>query len=171
VPALAPGATSLKTTTVTLPAVAPGTWYLLANADDGRTITETLETNNTRNITLLVGPDLNIATFTAPFSVSAGANVTLGYTVKNIGAADAGASVIRFYLSPDVLFSANDQLLGGRDVPALAANQISSGSTSIAIPGGISGTYYLFAVADGTSLVAEASEGNNTFLRVITITQ
>ena len=171
VPALAPGATSVRTTTVTIPAVAPGTWYLLANADDGRTITETQETNNTRNITLLVGPDLSVATFTAPFSVSAGSNVTIGYAVKNIGAADAGASVIRFYLSPDVLFSANDQLLGSRDVPALAAGLTSTGSTSIAIPGGLSGTYYLFAVADGTSLVAEASEGNNTFLRVITITQ
>jgi subtilase family serine protease len=39
------------------------------------------------------------------------------------------------------------------------------------IPGGLGGTYYLFAVADGTSAVAEASESNNTFLRVIQITQ
>jgi subtilase family serine protease len=171
VPTLAPGATSVRTTTVTLPAVAPGTWYLLANADDGRAITETMETNNTRTVTILVGPDLNIATFTAPFTVSAGANVTVSAAVKNIGAADAGASVLRFYVSADVLLSADDRLVGSRNVPALAAGVTSSDSSSIAIPTGLSGTYYLFAVADGTSTVIEASEGNNTFLRVIQITQ
>jgi subtilase family serine protease len=171
VPALAPGAANVRTTTVTLPAVAPGTWYLLANADDGRIVTETMETNNTRAVTILVGPDLSIATFTAPFTVSAGSNVTVSAAVKNIGAADAGASVLRFYLSTDVLLSADDRLVGSRDVPALAAGLTSSDSTSIAIPAGWSGTYYLFAVADGTSAVTEASEGNNTFLRVIQITQ
>jgi subtilase family serine protease len=171
VPALGPGATNVRTTTVTLPAVAPGTWYLLANADDGRTITETTETNNTRSVTILVGPDLNITTFTAPFTVAAGSNPAISAIVKNIGAADAGASVIRFYLSTDVLFSADDRLLGSRDVPALAAGVSSTVSTSITIPTGLSGSYYLFAVADGTSVVTEASEGNNTFLRVITITQ
>jgi subtilase family serine protease len=171
VPALGPGATSMRTTTVTLPAVAPGTWYLLANADDGRAITETTETNNTRSVTILVGPDLNITTFTAPFTVPAGSSPAISAIVKNIGAADAGASVIRFYLSTDVLFSADDRLLGSRDVPALAAGVSSTVSTSITIPTGLSGSYYLFAVADGTSVVTEASEGNNTFLRVMTITQ
>ena len=171
VPTLAPGATSVQTTTVTLPAVAPGTWYLLANADDGRTITETMETNNTRSVTILIGPDLNIATFTAPFTATAGSSPTISAVVKNIGAADAGASVIRFYLSTDVLFSADDRLLGSRDVPALSAGVSSTVSTSITIPTGLSGSYYLFAVADGTSVVTEASEGNNTFLRVIQISQ
>jgi subtilase family serine protease len=171
VPALAPSAANVRTTTVTLPAVAPGTWYLLANADDGRTITETMETNNTRAITILVGPDLSIATFSAPFTVSAASNVTVSAAVKNIGAAAAGASVLRFYLSTDVLLSADDRLLGSRDVPALAAGLTSTDSTSLAIPVGLSGTYYLFAVADGTSAVTEASEGNNSFLRVIQITQ
>jgi subtilase family serine protease len=171
VPALAPGASSARTTTVTLPAVSAGTWYLLVNADDDRTITETLETNNTRAVSLLVGPDLSVSTFTAPFTVVKGSTLTVGDSVKNIGAADAAASVIRFYLSTDALFSTNDQLLGSRDVPALAAGLTSSGTTSIVIPAGLSGTYFLFAVADGTSVVAEASESNNAFLRVIQITQ
>ncbi len=171
VPPLGPGAANARTTTVTLPAVAPGTWYLIASADDGRTITETTETNNTRAVTVLVGPDLSIATFTAPFTAPAGSTVTISATVKNIGAADAGASVLRFYLSTDLLLSADDRLLGSRDVPALAAGATSADSASIAIPVGLSGTYYLFAVADGTAAVIEASEGNNTFLRGLTITQ
>jgi len=171
VPALTPGTSNVRTTTLTIPAVAAGTWFLLANADDGRSIAETQETNNTRNVTILIGPDLSVSTFTTPFSMPAGSTVTFTYSVKNGGAGDAGPSVIRFYLSTDVLFSTNDQLLGGQNVPAVASGLTSSGSASIAIPVGVSGTYYLFAVADGTSVVPEASEGNNTFLRVITITQ
>src|SRR5262249_4828318 len=34
VPALAPGGTSAKTTSVTLPALTAGTWYLIVSADD-----------------------------------------------------------------------------------------------------------------------------------------
>ncbi len=171
VPALAAGASSARTTSVTLPAVSPGTWYLIVNADDDRTIAETVETNNTRAVTLLVGPDLSVTTLTLPFTVSAGSPVTVSDSVKNLGAAEAGASVIRFYLSSNVLLDANDAVLGSRAVPALAAGATSSGATSVVIPAGLSGTYYIFAVADGTSAVAEASEGNNTFLRLVTITQ
>ena len=170
VPALGAGGSDARTTTMALPAVSAGTWYLLVNADDGRTITETLETNNTRAVTLLVGPDLNVASFSLPFSVAAGSTVTVSDSVKNIGAANATASVIRFYLSSNALLDADDQVLGSRAVPALAAGAISSGTTSIVIPGGLSGSYYLFAVADGTSVVAEASETNNAFLRVVQIT-
>ena len=36
--------------------VSAGTWNLLVNADDDRAIAETLETNNTRAVSLLVGP-------------------------------------------------------------------------------------------------------------------
>jgi subtilase family serine protease len=150
--------------------VSAGTWYLLVNADDERTITETVETNNTRWVTLLVGPDLNVAAFSMPFSVAAGSTVTISDSVKNIGAATAAASVIRFYLSPNAVLDADDQVLGSRAVPALAAGATSSGTTSIVIPGGLSGNYYLFAVADGTSVVAEASETNNGFVRLVQIT-
>jgi subtilase family serine protease len=171
VPALAAGATSARMTSVTLPPISPGTWYLIANADDERTIAETVETNNTRAISVLVGPDLSVATLTLPFTVSAGSTVTISDSVKNLGAAEAGASVIRFYLSTNVLLDADDQLLASRAVPTLAAGVTNSGTTSVVFPGNLSGTYYLFAVADGTSVVAEASEGNNTFLRLVTITQ
>ncbi len=170
VQALGPTATSVRTTTVALPAVSPGTWYLIVNADDERTITETVETNNTRAVSILVGPDLTVSLFTLPFTIAAGATVSVGDTVKNVGAADAGASVIRFYLSTNTSFDTSDVLIGSRDVPAIAAGSSSSGTTSVVIPSGLSGTYYIFAVADGTGVVAEASEGNNSFLRVVQVT-
>ena len=170
-PALAPGASSARTTTVTLPAVSAGTWYLLVNADDDRTVTETQETNNTRAVTILVGPDLNVATFTAPFSVVAGSTITVSDSVKNIGAADAGASVIGFYLSPDMLLSTNDQLLGSQERSSAGRGPDQQQLDLDRDPRRAVGDVYLFAVADGTSAVAEASEGNNTFLRIIQITR
>jgi subtilase family serine protease len=151
--------------------VSSGTWYLIANADDERAIAETVETNNTRAVSLLVGPDLSVTTFTLPFTVSAGSAITVSDSVKNVGAAEAGASTIRFYLSTNALLDAEDQLLGGRSVPALAAGATSTGTTPITIPLGISGACYVFAVADGTSVVAEASETNNMFVRFVQVTK
>jgi subtilase family serine protease len=166
---LGPNATSVRTTSVALPSVSPGTWYLIVNADDERTVTETVETNNARAVSMLVGPDLNVFSFTLPFTVAAGATVSIGDTVKNLGAADAGASVIRFYLSTNTAFDSSDVLIGSRNVPAIAAGAINSGTTSVVIPSGLSGSYYVFAVADATGVVAEASEGNNSFLRLVQI--
>ncbi len=170
VPLLGPGASSLKTTSVTLPAVSAGTWYLIVNADDERTITETNETNNTRAISILVGPDLTLASIALPFSVAAGSTVSVTDSVKNIGSASAGASVIRFYLSANALFDSSDTFLGEQPVAAIGAGLTTGGTASVTIPPGLSGTYYLFAVVDAANQVEEASESNNTGLRIVQIT-
>src|SRR4029453_6808766 len=170
VPALGPAGTNARTTSVTLPAVAAGTWYVIVNADDERTVTETLETNNSRAMSILVGPDLTVASFNLPFTVAAGSTVSVGDSVKNIGASAAAASVIRFYLSANALFDSGDTLLGQRAVDPLGAGLTNGGTTSVTIPSGLSGTYFLFAIADGANQIEEASESNNTFLRVVEIT-
>ena len=55
VPPLAAGISAAGTTAVTIPAtLAPGTYYLIANADDGAAVGETTETNNTRRVTIQV---------------------------------------------------------------------------------------------------------------------
>jgi uncharacterized protein YpuA (DUF1002 family) len=54
-------------------------------------------------------------------------------------------------------------------VPALAANGVNTGSVTVTVPTGISGRYYLLAVADGYGAVPESSEVNNQGLRFITI--
>jgi subtilase family serine protease len=171
VPALAAGGSNTRTTTIALPPAGVGTWYVLVGADDERTIAETQETNNTRALTLLIGPDLTVSSFSLPFTVPSGGTVTISDAVKNAGASDAGASVVRFYLSTNTVLDTDDQLLGSRAVPALAAGATSSGATPVVIPGGLSGLYYLFAVADATSVVAESSESNNTSVRLVQITR
>jgi hypothetical protein len=44
-----------------------------------------------------------------------------------------------------------------------------SGSTTLTLPSGLSGAFYIFAFADGTDAVAETSETNNRATRSITI--
>ncbi len=58
VPALATGVGSTATTTLTLPpGLAPGTYYVLAQADADGAVTETYETNNVGFLAVKVGPD------------------------------------------------------------------------------------------------------------------
>jgi subtilase family serine protease len=170
VDALAAGASSVRTTTFTVPDVAPGTWYVIAAADDAKTVTETNESNNTRSASILIGPDLTVSSVSMPFTVAAGASITLTDIVRNAGAADAGPSVIRFYLSSNTQLDAGDQVLGERQVPLVAAGLTNTGTTPVTFPSGISGTYYVIAVADATGAVAEATETNNSFLRIVQIT-
>ena len=162
VPPLAAGAYSAVTTAVTLPPVAAGTWYVLANADDAGVVPEVQETNNLRWGTLMVGPDLTVSTVVAPTTAVAGATIAVTDTVKNAGAAGAGPSITRYYLSTNASLDAGDRLLDGtRSVPAIGGGLSNTGSASVVIPAGLTGTWYLFAVADDTGLVAEASETNN----------
>jgi thermitase len=168
---LAAGASSVGTTSVTLPASATtGTWYVLARADDLNEVPEAQETNNTRAIAIYIGPDLDITTLSAPSTVVAGTSITVTDTVKNLGADTAGASTNRYYLSLNAGFDSGDTALSGeRAVPPLAFNASNMGSTSVAIPAGLSGRYYLLVVADGLGAVTESSESNNVGARLITI--
>ena len=170
VAALDAGASSMGTAGVTLPTVTPGTWYLVAVTDDAGEVAETQETNNTRQTTIYVGPDLQAAGVNAPFTVTAGTTMTVTDSVRNVGADVAGASTTRFYLSLNGTLDAADILLDGeRTVPAIAVNGIHSSTAALVIPAGLSGRYNLLAVADALGAVAESSEINNVSLRSITI--
>ena len=170
VPALAAGATSTVTTAVVLPSVPPGTWYLLAVADQNDDVFETNETNNVKFVTMYIGPDLVVSSLVAPSTATAGAVVSLTDTVKNNGSGEAGASVTRYYLSLNTILDETDRLLDAeRSVPALPANTSSTGSVNVTLPSDVTGKYYLIAVADGGTTVAESNESNNTLIRLITI--
>jgi hypothetical protein len=170
VPPLSVGGSSAGSTQVMLPDLAPGSWYLLAAADDGNLVAESNEGNNTRFATILVGPDLAFLTLSAPLSAGAGSTISVNDTLRNNGADAAGASTIRFYLSLNTAFDGTDIALGAsRDVGPLAANGSSSGVTSVTLPQGYAGAYYLIAVADAGNTVAEAVETNNIAARPITV--
>jgi subtilase family serine protease len=164
------GASSVGTTTVTLPAVAAGTWYLLANADDIGQVAEAQETNNVRYATIAIGPDLGTSGLNAPSTAVAGATLTVTDTIKNFGPETAAPSTTRFYLSLNTLLDPADIALDAqRTVPALGFNATHTGPTSLVIPQGFSGRYYILAVADGLAAVAESNENNNVLARLVTI--
>jgi subtilase family serine protease len=170
VPALAAGQTNSGSTTLMLPDLPAGGWYLLANADDGRAVAEGLETNNVRFAGIQIGPDLIFASVAAPSSGVAGTAITITDTVRNIGAEDAGASRVKFYFSVNFMLDASDiELNGTRVVPVLGPNLSNTGSTTLTLPSGVSGNFYIIIVADGEQTVAESTESNNTVMRFIQI--
>lgn len=170
IPALAAGQSSSGSTTLTLPDRPAGAWYVLANADDGLAVPEGLETNNVRFAGLQIGPDLIFASVAAPSSAAAGSVITITDTIRNIGAEDAGPSRVRFYFSTNFALDASDiELNGSRLAPVLAPNMSNTGSTTLTLPGGVSGTFYIIIVADADQSVAESTESNNTVTRFIQI--
>ena len=166
---LAAGAAASATTNVTLPTVAAGTWYLIAQADDQSVVVETTENNNTRLASISLGPDLDVVSVSSPTTAAAGASIVITDTVKNLGRDTAAASVTRFYLSADSSFDASDQLLGQRSVPDLADSVTNTGSTTVTLPTTASGRYHLLAIADGLGTIVESSETNNLLSKLLTI--
>ncbi|HEU5321354.1 MAG TPA: CARDB domain-containing protein, partial [Methylomirabilota bacterium] len=169
IPALAAGASHTGSVTVTVPAgTAPGTYFLLAQADAGQAVAETSETNNVASRTLQVGPDLMVTSLTLPATAVAGAPLTVTDTALNAGAGAAGATTTRYYFSTNPVLDGADVELGSRAVPALAAGAAHTGSATVTIPAGTAaGTYYVVARVDADGVVAETQEGNNTFARSV----
>ena len=169
VPALAPGATSTGTKSVTIPGnTALGTYLLLACADDTLLVSESDETNNciaSTGTIQVTAPDLKETALTnPPASVKQGGSFNVTDTTKNAGTGPAGVSTTRYYLSLDKTKGATDVLLtGSRAVPALAAGASSSGTVSVTVPVATPlGSYYLLACADDLKVVKfEIKEGNN----------
>jgi subtilase family serine protease len=173
VPTLDAGASSVGSTTVTIPAdTAEGNWWIIAKADGEETVSEALESNNTyaRSISIGSDVDLDITYMSAPAAAEAGQSIIVTDTTKNIGDGTVGPTLTHFYLSANPSIDASDVLLGSRNVPALDAGARSTGSISVIIPGDtVAGSLYIIAKADGEELISESSENNNTYTRSIGI--
>jgi subtilisin family serine protease/subtilase family serine protease len=172
VPGLAATATSVGSTTLTLPtSLVAGTYYVLAKADGDLGVTETQESNNVTARSIQIGGDLVVQGLTAPAKAGAGTTIQVGETTANQGAGTIGASTTRFYLSVNAVLDAPDtQLAGGHAVPDLAAGTGNPGSTTVTIPSPwTAGTYYLVAKADADGTAPETQESNNTAVRTIQI--
>ncbi len=109
------------------------------------------------------GVDLvETAVASPPTQAAPGTTFTLTDTTKNQGAAAAGASTTRYYLSANGQKASGVLLAGGRSVASLTAGQTSAGSAALTIPSSMSGgTYYLVACADDLNVVVETNETNN----------
>jgi subtilase family serine protease len=162
--ALAAGAASAAVTGTQLPPdLGPTIYYLFAKADADQEVAESQESNNTAFVTLRVGPDLVVSSLTVPMTAGAGSAVTVSDTTTNQGGAPAGGSIVRFYLSTNLLPDGTDRLLGERAVGPLPAGAASTGDNVLTVPSDVGpGQYYVIAQADGAAAVAESIEANNT---------
>jgi hypothetical protein len=172
VPALAAGASSAGTVTATVPAsTTPGTYFLLACADDTGTVPESNEANNCIASATTVqvqgaaaGPDLVVtAVSNPPATATIGGTFSVTDTTTNQGDTPVISSKTRYYLSLDTVKNAGDKLLTGtRKVPALAAGASSTGTRTVTVKLSTKpGTYFLLACADDRFAVPETNETNN----------
>jgi hypothetical protein len=175
---LLPNNSSTTTTKLSIPVGTPaGSYYIIAVADYGGAVPETNEANNTRAVLIRVSPDLIVSSMTVvpktiPSPGAGGSQIDVTETTRNRGAGTAIATTTKYYLSTNPTFDASaDVWLGSRAVPLLATGASSVGpKTAVTIPPGTaSGSYYVLAVADADSTVAESNENNNVTARPLTI--
>jgi subtilase family serine protease len=171
VPALPGGAMATVSSTLSVPNIPPGKYFITAQANALSTILEAdspLQANDFLTMTtpIVVGPDLAIAAATAtPAAIAPGANVSVANTVKNQGGAAAGPFDVGFYLSTSNVFDGSAVLLTTRRLTGLAPGATSPATTPVTIPSNQSaGTYYVIVRADSAVMeeVTEADETNNT---------
>lgn len=171
VPALAAGAISTGTISATIPpGLSPGTYHLIARADDSNAVMEASKNNNTRIMQISVLPDLIVSGLNSFPATSAGASINITETTTNIGPVSASTSTTGFYLSTNSIVDSGDTFLGNRAVPVLAAGASSTATSFVTIPVGTApGTYYIIVRANNSGAVAEGHYGNNTNYKVIKI--
>ena len=98
-------------------------------------------------------------------SLVAGESFTLSATVRNLGAARAAATTLRYYRSTDAAISTADTELGTDAVRGLAAAAASNESITLTAPS-TAGTYYYGACVDPVSGESNSQNNCSTAVRV-----
>ncbi len=151
----------------------PTTWSCpvsgLANGNNTITVTATDALGNHAALSAVIvynkpaGPDLIVTAVGAPAKTSSGQTITIPVTVKNQGTATSGLFYVGLYLSSDSNITTGDTFLGQEYLSSLVAGGEQTFTTTITIPKNITGTYYIGAIADTKSKIAESDESNNSF--------
>ena len=165
VPTLPADATDTRTMLLTLPPDVAGAYYVIAKADYGNQVVESLENNNTRASSVIrVGPDLGVSAFTVPAHAGPGSTISVTDTTRNTGPQSTGrSSMTGYYLSSNAVLDAGDVRVGARIVGELPAGAQNQGTGSVTVPLTTEvGSYYLIARADDEFTINEANEANNT---------
>ncbi len=143
-----------------------GSYYILAVADYMNYISESNEDNNVATFkTEVVNPEVDFST-SFPYSdslVTTGGSYVYPTVLEfNNGTTYSRDNEVAYYLSKDTTFDGGDELLYADYVSGISAGSYAYLNPSIYIPTTYApGTYYLLAVADYPSHVAETDENNN----------
>ncbi len=170
--ALAAGAAYDVTTAFTLPASLTGSYTLVVRTDDYGNVVEADESNNATaaddatSVTLSPAADLQVTNITIPAQAVAGQLLNLSWTVHNAGAgAAAGGWDDVVYLSRDMFLERGSDIYLGYVTHPSTLNSDGSYNvgTTLELPAGISGPFYVIVVTDSNNRVYERDQdGNNT---------
>lgn len=110
-------------------------------------------------VTVLSRPDLKITGSSFPSSVTTGRTMSYDVTVTNAGVADVNTTSSTVFQRADSSTGLNARIMGSSDTQLLSAGV--SGITTLDYAFSASGTYYVRACADNTTVVNESNESNN----------
>lgn len=163
------GSYQLKAT-LNIPTNIHGYYFLYAKTDATDANVEKDKENNVTRIRIYVEngsdtpADLTITGVSAPSSITAGAPVTLSYTLVNNGQYDANGTLREvIYLSKDQQWDENDQMVGVVTSPInLPAGNKEAREVTGRFTNVVEGSYYLVVRTNSTHAIAETDYDNNT---------
>ena len=152
---------------VTVPGTtAAGTYHIIARAEADDLVVEADEANNTAAQPIEIGIDLSVAVLTTPVAAVAGTTISVTDTTRNTGSAAAPASSTAFFISTTSTLGPDATPIGVRAVPALAPNASSAATTSVGLPAGLGGDFYIIALANADAGIG-IGHGNNVKAKLV----
>lgn len=180
--ALNPGESYTATATIKVPRGISGAFHFIVRANNNGAVNEVSTTNNLLSSPVTVNvpplPDLVVESVQAPDELFAAQEISVSYTIRNIGTNEAGSRKDRIYLSRDTTLSTSqdrliftsDSIYGpaaGQATTHLSRNRNGVQEPAVYInarvPSDAEGLWYVFVVTDYQNSVYEfTGENNNT---------
>ena len=170
-----------QTETVNVPYSISGSYYVIVDADianlvysNGTAADKINEAPNPIQIALVPPPppaNLQVTSIVPPAGAASGQTIPVVWTITNQG---AGATPTDTW-SDQIVLSAYDSLTSGSNefdlgtfthTGSLAAGAQYSDTGSVTLPTGISGTYFLFVIADSGDVADQGSTASSHFASV-----
>jgi len=166
---LDPGKTDTLYKTIIIPNNLNGKYYIFIKTDINNTVYEyTYENNNVSSpdSVIIISPDLQPYLISNTNTAYSGTNINISWKDKNNGPGKLISRVWKdkVYISSTTTFNVNTAvLLKEISIPATTLIQggTKTNTTTITIPNGYSGTYYLFIHTDANNDIFEAGIDNN----------
>lgn len=154
--------------TVTIPILAAGSYYIIVKADGTNNIDEGAnEGNNTLSVGITVKApdnDLQVTALDVPSTAYSGQQMTVSWTVQNSGSTRTAVAAWTDYviLSRDKVLDPTDRVIGwATHTGKLDAGASYTQHVNASNPPGLTGDYYVFVVTDWFNNVPETNENNN----------
>lgn len=172
--AVAAGATTTLTKSVTVPDQGAGSCYIWAIADVNSQAGQSDETNDKKSVafTVKASSDLIVQSISvSPASGKAGSKPTVTVVIKNQGTGSSSSCTtnLRFAKSSSTV-TTSDTLLVGLSTPAISPGATKTLTYTVTIPSASTGTWYVWAIADVNSTAQQTNETNDKKNIAFTVT-